>query len=30
VEQGKPVRVVRIEGLKLYVEPADVAVAMGK
>jgi membrane-bound serine protease (ClpP class) len=30
VEEGKPVKVLRVEGLKLYVEPADVAVAMAK
>jgi membrane-bound serine protease (ClpP class) len=30
VEEGKPVKVLRIEGLKLYVEPADVAVSMAK
>ena len=27
VEEGKPVRVLRVQGLKLYVEPADVAVS---
>lgn len=30
VEEGKPVKVLRVEGLKLYVEPADVAVSMAK
>jgi membrane-bound serine protease (ClpP class) len=30
VEEGRPVRVLRVEGLKLYVEPADVAVSMAK
>lgn len=30
VEEGKAVKVLRIEGLKLYVEPADVAVSMAK
>jgi membrane-bound serine protease (ClpP class) len=30
VEEGKPVKVLRVEGLKLYVEPADVAVSMTK
>jgi membrane-bound serine protease (ClpP class) len=30
VGEGKPVRVLRVEGLKLYVEPADVAVSMAK
>jgi membrane-bound serine protease (ClpP class) len=30
VEEGKLVKVLRIEGLKLYVEPADVAVSMAK
>jgi membrane-bound serine protease (ClpP class) len=30
VTEGKPVRVVRVEGLKLYVEPADAPVAMAK
>jgi membrane-bound serine protease (ClpP class) len=30
VGEGKPVKILRVEGLKLYVEPADVAVAMAK
>ncbi|HET8922400.1 MAG TPA: nodulation protein NfeD [Candidatus Acidoferrum sp.] len=30
VAEGKPVKVLRVEGLKLYVEPADVAVSMAK
>ena len=30
VEEGKPVRVLRVEGLKLYVEPVDVPVSTTK
>jgi membrane-bound serine protease (ClpP class) len=30
VQEGKPVKVLRVEGLKLYVEPADAAVSMTK
>jgi len=30
VQEGKTVRVVRVEGLKLYVEPADAAGSMVK
>jgi membrane-bound serine protease (ClpP class) len=30
VQEGKTVRVLRVEGLKLYVEPADTAVSMAK
>jgi len=30
VQEGKTVRIVRVEGLKLYVEPADVAVPAAK
>ena len=30
VDEGKPVKVLRVEGLKLYVEPADVAVSTSK
>jgi len=30
IQEGKTVRVVRVEGLKLYVEPADAAVSMAK
>src|SRR5713226_2179338 len=30
VQEGKTVRIVRIEGLKLYVEPADAAVSLAK
>jgi len=30
VQEGKTVRVLRVEGLKLYVEPADVAVPATK
>jgi membrane-bound serine protease (ClpP class) len=30
VGEGKPVKILRVEGLKLYVEPADAAVAMAK
>jgi membrane-bound serine protease (ClpP class) len=30
VQEGEPVRILRVEGLKLYVEPADVAVSATK
>jgi membrane-bound serine protease (ClpP class) len=30
VEEGKPVKVLRAEGLKLYVEPADATVSTAK
>jgi len=30
VQEGEPVRILRVEGLKLYVEPADVAVSAAK
>lgn len=30
VQEGKPVKIVRVEGLKLYVEPADVVVSATK
>jgi membrane-bound serine protease (ClpP class) len=30
VQEGKTVRILRVEGLKLYVEPADTAVSMAK
>ena len=30
VQEGEPVRILRVEGLKLYVEPADVAVSASK
>jgi len=30
VQEGEAVRVLRVEGLKLYVEPADVAVSASK
>ena len=30
VQEGEPVRILRVEGLKLYVEPADVAVSGSK
>jgi membrane-bound serine protease (ClpP class) len=30
VQEGKTVRIVRVEGLKLHVEPADAAVSMTK
>ncbi len=30
VQEGKTVRIVRVEGLKLYVEPADAAVSIAK
>jgi membrane protein implicated in regulation of membrane protease activity len=30
VPEGKTVRIVRVEGLKLYVEPADAAVSLAK
>jgi len=30
VQEGEPVRILRVEGLKLYVEPANVAVAAAK
>jgi membrane-bound serine protease (ClpP class) len=30
VQEGETVRVLRVEGLKLYVEPADVAVSATK
>jgi len=30
VQEGGPVRILRVEGLKLYVEPADVAVSAAK
>ena len=30
VEEGKTVRVLRVDGLKLYVEPVDVAVSIAK
>ena len=30
VQEGEPVRILRVQGLKLYVEPADVAVSAAK
>jgi membrane-bound serine protease (ClpP class) len=30
VEEGKPVQIVRVEGLKLYVEPVEAPVSMTK
>jgi len=30
VQEGEPVRILRVEGLKLYVEPADAAVSATK
>src|SRR6266478_391159 len=30
VQEGEPVRILRVEGLKLYVEPADVAISAAK
>jgi len=30
VQEGEPVRILRVQGLKLYVEPADVAVSASK
>jgi len=30
VQEGKTVRIVRVEGLRLYVEPADAAVSLAK
>jgi membrane protein implicated in regulation of membrane protease activity len=30
VEEGRTVRILRVDGLKLYVEPADAAVSIAK